>query len=249
MSKQGGLGDRFLLGGHNLSGDINSPAFSSPQATQAVTGVDKLAFERLGLVRDGAIGWTAFFNPGLGADDAHSVLSALPRTDVHCMYLHTVLLGRPAACLVAKQIGYDGTRGNDGSFTFALQAQGNAFGLEWGEQLTPGPRTDTTGTSGDGVDMGTGPTEFGLQAYLQVLSITGTSVTVKLQESGDNGVADAWADVVGGAFAAATGPGAQRIQTARDQTVERYLRAVTTGTFTEAVIAVMVNRNPVEVTF
>lgn len=249
MSKQGGLGDRFLLDGHNLSGDINSPAFACPQNTQPVTGVDKGAFERIGLVRDGSLAWTAFFNPGIGADDAHGVLSALPTADVHCMYLHTVNLGRPAACLVAKQIGYDGTRGDDGAFSFALQAQANAYGLEWGTQLTPGPRTDTTGTFGTGVDMGTGSTTFGLQAYLQVLSLTGTSVTVKLQESSDNGVGDAWADVTGGAFTAATGPGAQRIQTAGDQTVERYLRAVTTGTFTSATFAVMVNRNPVAVKF
>ncbi|WP_031514856.1 hypothetical protein [Streptomyces sp. NRRL F-5123] len=249
MSKQSGLGDRLLVSGHNLSGDTNSPTLSSPQGTQAVTGIDKLAFERLGLVRDGALSWTAFFNPGIGADDAHSVLSKLPRTDVHCMYLHTVTLGRPAACLVAKQIGYDGTRGDDGSFTFSLSAQANGYGLEWGQQLTPGPRTDTTGTSGTGVDMGTGATTHGLQAYLQVLSLTGTSVTAKLQESSDNGVGDAWADVTGGAFTAATAAGAQRIQTAAGQTVKRYLRVTTSGTFTQAVFAVMANRNPVAVDF
>lgn len=246
MSKQSGLGDRLLLQGHNLSGDTNSPTLSSPQATQVVTGIDKLAFERLGLVRDGALAWTAFFNPGIGADDAHGVLSALPTADVHCMYLHTVTLGRPAACLVAKQIGYDGTRGDDGSFTFALSAQANGYGLEWGQQLTPGPRTDTGATDGDSLDLAAGPIEFGLQAYLQVLSLTGTSVTVTLQESDD---AATWTDVTDGAFTAAAGPGAQRVQTARDQEVQRYLRATTSGTFTEATFAVMVNRNPVEVAF
>ncbi|MEC3993999.1 hypothetical protein VSR01_10760 [Actinacidiphila sp. DG2A-62] len=248
MSKQSGLGDRFLIDGHNLSGDINSPALAGGPAALVVTGVDKGAPERIGGVRDGSLGWTAFFNPGEEADAAHAVLSALPQADVHCMYLHTVTLGRPAACLVAKQIGYDGNRGDDGAFTFAVQAQANGYGLEWGVQLTPGMRTDTAATDGDSVDL-TAAGAFGLQAYLQVLAVTGTSVTVKLQQSSDNGVADAWADVTGGAFAAATEPGVQRLQTARGQAVERYLRAVTTGTFTEAVFAVVVARNEVETEF
>jgi hypothetical protein len=55
--------------------------------------------------------------------------------------------------------------------------------------------------------------------------------------------------VTGGGFTAATGVGAQRIQTARGQTVERYLRVVTTGTFSNAVFAVSVARNDVEVTY
>jgi len=249
MSKQGGLGDRLLVDGHNLSGDTNSPALSCPQGTLPVTGIDKGAYERIGAIRDGQLSWTAFFNPDSDdTDAAHGVLSALPTADVHCMYLHTVTLGRPAACLVAKQIGYDGTRGNDGSFTFALQAQANAYGLEWGDQATPGIRTDTEATDGDSIDGGAS-TAHGLQAYLQVLSITGTSVTVTLEESSDDGATDEWAAVTGGAFTAATGTGAQRIQTARDQTVERHLRVSTSGTFTEAVFAVMIARNPVAVTF
>jgi hypothetical protein len=43
--------------------------------------------------------------------------------------------------------------------------------------------------------------------------------------------------------------GAQRIVTARDLTVKRYLRVVTTGTFTAATIGVVLVRNQVEVTF
>jgi hypothetical protein len=52
--------------------------------------------------------------------------------------------------------------------------------------LTAAPRTDTTATNGTSYDFGTGSTAFGLQAYLQVLSFTGTSCTIKLQESSDN---------------------------------------------------------------
>lgn len=64
-------------------------------------------------------------------------------------------------------------------------------------------------------------------AYLQITSLTlggYTSVTIKLMESSDNGVGDAWAQV-GTAFVAATAIGAQAINIATGTTVERYLRA------------------------
>lgn len=84
-------------------------------------------------------------------------------------------------------------------------------------------------------------TNYGLAAYLHVFSVTGTSVTAKLQHSADSGVADAWADIAGGAFAAATSgasPQAQRIETSLTATIKADLRLVTTGTFNPATFAV-----------
>ncbi|MDN3244161.1 hypothetical protein [Streptomyces sp. ZSW22] len=248
--KQSGLGDALFISGYDLSGDIQSVGnIGGGPAPLDFTAINKSAHERKGGRLDGRMQVTSFFNPGPEADAAHTVLSVLPRTDVTAMYCRGTGLGAPSANLVAKQIGYDGTRADDGAFTFAVEAQSNFYTLEWGRLLTAGKRTDTAATDGDSVDFGTGPTAFGLQAYLHVTAFTGTDVTVKLQESSDNGVGDPWADVVGGTFTAATGVGAQRIQTARDQTVERYLRVVTTGTFTNAVFAVSVIRNDVEVTY
>ncbi|MFI2426506.1 hypothetical protein ACH5A7_20820 [Streptomyces sp. NPDC018955] len=250
MAKQSGLGDALFISGYDLSGDIQAVGnIGGGPAPLEFTGINKSAHERKGGRLDGRMQVTAFFNPGEEADAAHAVLSTLPRTDVIASYFRGTTLGGPSANLVAKQIGYDGTRGDDGSFTFAVEAQSNSYTLEWGRSLTAGLRTDTEATDGDSVDFGTGSTAFGLQAYLHVFAFTGTSVTVKLQESSDDADADAWADVTGGGFTAATGVTAERIQTARDQTVERYLRVVTTGTFTNAVIAVSVIRNDVEVVF
>lgn len=248
MAKQSGLGDNLYVAGYDLSGDIGAlGTIRGGHAVQDVTGIDKSAIERIGLVRDGELGFTAFFNPA--TDRAHLRLSTLATADQILTYCRGTALASPAACLVGKQINYDGTRADDGAFTFTVQALANGYGLEWGTQLTAGKRTDTTATNGTGVDLGTGSTAHGLQAYLQVFAFTGTSVTVKLQESSDNGVGDAWADVTGGGFTAATGVTTQRIATAAGQTVERYLRAVTTGTFTNAVFSVVVVRNDVAVSF
>lgn len=258
MTKKSGLGQNFYLGGYNLSGDTGAgnEIGCGLAGTQDVTGIDKSAYERVGLLRDGRLSWTSFFNPekatdipGTTTDHAHAVLSSLPTTDRHMMWATGTSIGSAAACMVGKQIDYNPTRGADGSLTVSVSSQANAYGLEWGDLLTAGVRTDTTGTNGSSLDLGTGSTSFGLQAYLHVFAVTGTSVTVKLQESSDNGVGDAWADVTGGAFTAATGITAQRIQTARNQTVERYLRVVTTGTFTNAQFAVAVIRNKTSVVF
>lgn len=248
MSKQSGLGDNLYIAGYDLSGDISAlPNIGGGPAVQDVTGIDKSAMQRIGLLRDGRMQMATFFNPAVG--QAHPRLASLPTTDVILSYFRGTTAGGQSACMVAKQANYDGTRADSGEFTFTVEALANGYGLEWCRSMTAGKRTDTTATNGSSVDFTTGSTTFGLQAYLHVFAFTGTSVTVKLQESSDNGVGDAFADVTGGAFTAATGITSQRIATSSSQTVERYLRVVTTGTFTNAIFAVSVNRNEVATTF
>lgn len=248
MAKQSGLGDNLYVAGYNLSGDIGSLSrIGGGPAALEVTGIDKSGYERIGGLRDGAISFSAFFNKAVGA--AHLRLSTLPTADVILTYARGTALAGQAAAMVAKQLNYNPSRAADGALTIVVDAQANGYGLEWGQQLTPGLKTDGVASNGTGVDFGTGSKLFGLQAYLQVFAFTGTSVTVKLQESSDNGVGDAWVDVVGGGFTAATGVTSQRIETARGQTVERYLRAVTTGTFSNAVYSVVAVRNDVATVF
>lgn len=242
MPKQAGLGDNLYVGGFDLSGDVGAiGSIGGGNSPLEVTAIDKSAMERLGGKRDGALEFTAFFNPDVSQE--HAVFSPLPTADQIVSYFRGQLLGGAVASLVGKQISYDPTRGEDGSLTFKVNAVANGFGLEWGTQLTAGKRTDGGATNGTGVDFGAS-SAFGLQAYLQVFAFAGTSVTVKLQESNDNGGGDPYADTTGGAFTAVTAaPASQRIATAGNQTVKRWLRVVTTGTFSNAVFAVMVARN------
>lgn len=247
--KASGLGARLWVGGYDLSGDIGAvDNISSPRGTLDTTGIDKLANERIYGTKDGAIAFTSFFNVDTGQE--HPVLSALPTSDIQVMYGHRATIGVPAAAMLAKQIGYDPSRGADGSFTFKTEAQANGYGLEWGKLATAGARTDTSGTNGAALDLGTGSLAFGLQAYLQVVALTGTNVVVKLQHSTDDAATDPYADITGGGFTSATtAPQTQRLATANNATIKRYVRVVTSGTFTSATIVVMVARNPVAVTF
>lgn len=253
MAKQGGLGQRLYWHGVNVSTDIQDVSDTGGGFTPLIsTDITKFATAReIGGKRDARAGFNAFFNDATGA--AHETLSALPTTDVVLTWLMSTALGAPAFSLNGKQIDYAPNRDAEGSFLLASSSQGNAYGGEWGNSLTLGTRTDAGATNGTGVDFAAA-TDFGLTAYLHVEAFTGTDVTVKLQESSDNGVGDAWADVVGGGFAQITGgaPTAQRIQTARDLTVERYLRAVTvtTGGFSDLQFFVAVcSKFDVEVLF
>ena len=309
MAKQSGLGARFLVGGYDISGDVS--ALDSIGGTQALldsTDITQSAHSRIAGLRDGMMGFTVFMDTA----NAHPVLSALPTADTLMEFLVPPLAqGSPAACLNAKQVGYDPTRGTDGSLMMKVEGQGNAFALEWGVQLTAGLRTDTTATTGTNFDQGaafstpsfpasatpvpntsplpatvvisggtisnvsvngvtagagdgtyvvppgqtiavtytsTAPTwtwtlqsAFGAQAYLQVTSFTGTSVTVTVKDSADN---SSFTAVTGLTFTAATAaPYTQRLATAATATVRRYLQVDTTGTFSSATFAVVLNRN------
>lgn len=245
MAKASGLGDNLHIAGYNASGDIQQlGAIGGGPSLLPFTGIDKSAMERKGGLRDGRIEYTAFFNHDSVTPATHEKLSALPRTDVILTYCRGTALGDAAASLVSKQINYDPSRGDDGSLTFAVAAQANGYGIEWGNQLTAGVRTDTAATDGTGIDT-VASAAFGGQAYLQVFGFAGTDVTVKIQDSADNAT---FADVAGFAFTQITSaPTAERIALGNTATLRRYLRAVTvtTGGFTSLAFAVNVVKNEV----
>jgi hypothetical protein len=249
MSKTHGMGAGLLVGGYDISGDIGSvQRIACPRSVLDLTDITQEAYERRLALKDGGIDFTAYFNPT--AERAHAVLSDLPRTDEVAMYLHRRnAQGTAVAALVAKQINYDPNRTQDGALTIGVSLVSNAYGLEWGDLLSEGLQTFTAADESASVDDGAA-TAFGLQAYLQVLDLDGDDVTFAIQGSSDNGAGDAFANITGAVFTeVTTAPAAERIQTARDASIERYLRVAATGTFTSVTYAVAVVRNPYTVTF
>lgn len=242
MAKQSGLGDNFYVDGIDVSNDTGQlQAIGTPRTSGLITGIDKYAIERKLLKRDGRIAATCHWNP-VGAQLA---FRSLPTIDRNFSYFRGAAIGSPCASMVAKQINWDGTREADGLFPFAVEAVANGYGLEWGDQLTAGKRTDGTATNGASLD-GAASSAFGGQGFVHLFAFTGTSVTIKIQDSADNA---AWADLTGGSFGALNAVGSVRIETARNQTVRRYLRVATTGTFSNAVFAVHFARNAFTVNF
>ncbi len=247
MTKQSGLGARFYVDGTNLSGDVGSlTRMNNGLAVWEVPGVDREAQERQHLLRTGGCEFSAFMNRAVGA--AHPTLKTRPTADRIASYLHRATLGASAFGLVCKQLNYDPTRTKEGALTWSVTAESNNYGLEWGKTLTAGSKTDTAATNGTAIDTAASA-NFGLQAYLHVSSFTGTNVVVKIQDSADN---NTFADVPGAAFTTiVSGPQAQRLATSRTETVDRYVRAVTTtaGGFTSLVFSVIMVKNSHTVVF
>lgn len=240
MAKQSGLGAQLFVGGVDLSGDISAVTrIGCPTQHLDITAINASGMERIFGHYDGEIAFRSFFNDA--TSQQHPTLRAKQSgNDANVAYFQGSAIGNMAAFLTAKQINYDGTRAADGSLTFDVQALANNYGLDYGEQLTAGKRTDSTATNGSSHNYGTA-TANGLVAHLHVFAFTGTSVTVKIQQSSDNGSGDAFADLI--TFTAATGVTSERKVTASLTTaVEQYLRVVTTGTFSNAVFAVCASR-------
>lgn len=237
MAKQAGMGDNIYVGGYDLSGDVGAvTAIRQPSALLDVTGIDKSAQERLYGLGDGEISFNSFFNDA--ALQEHIALK-VPRKDVIVTYFRGTVLGGQTANLDAKQVNYDWARGADGSLIATIQAlAARGVGLEWGQSLTAGKRQDTVATApASGVDFTDVSTAFGMAAYLEVFSFTGTSATMTIQDSADNA---AFANITGlSSFTAVTALGAQRIETdLLTRTIRRYLKVNTTGTFSECTFAV-----------
>lgn len=242
MSKSSGLGDNFYVGGYDLSGDISSlDQISGGPALLDVTPINAYANVRITGLRSGDLQFTSFFDTA----SEHPVLSALPYTDTIATYCRGTAVGNPAMSIYGKQINYDPTRDNTGNLTLKVEVQSDGYGMEWGTQLTPGLRTDTTGTVGAYYDNGQAYT-YGGQAYFQLVSFTGTSVTIDVQSSTTSGGSYA---TTGMTSSALTGVGTQRVAVTSSATISEFIKVVTTGTFSNAVFAVMVNFNPIAVVF
>jgi hypothetical protein len=167
----------------------------------------------------------------------HNALSSLPTADEVASYFPGASFGGPAACVIGKQINYDGTRDNKGALTAQVEVDSNGFGMEWGLALTPGLRADTAATNGTGIDNGA-LTAFGAQAYFNLVAIIGTSVDIVVEHSVDN---ITYATLID--FGAQASVGSGRGSVSNTTTVNRWVRVKTTGTFTYAQFAVMFNRN------
>lgn len=242
MTVTTGLGAQLFVDQYDLTGDVGAvDRMAMPSGILNFTNIGNSAMGRGYAHVDGALDFTSYFNDAASQD--HVVLKAKSAgADRVVSFLLGSTIGNMGYGLVAKQINYDGTRGADGSLTFKTQCVANGYGGNYTQMLTAGKRTDTAATNGTSHDN-TAATANGLVAYIHLFAFTGTSVTIKVQESSDNGGGDAFADVSGITSGALTTPQALRVATSSLTTsVERYLRVVTTGTFSNAVFAVHVSR-------
>jgi hypothetical protein len=232
MTKSSGLGDNLYVAGFDLSGDVGAVQTVAVRlAPLDVTGIDKSAHERVGGIADGEIAFNSFWDTA--TDAVHDALSTGVTTDRLVSYFRGSAVGNAAANLVAKQIDFNQSRGQDGSLLSTVQALGSSgVALEWGKQLTAGKVTHASATNGTSIDN-LAATTTGAAAYLQVFSLGSGTVAIDIEDSADD---SSFASIM--AFTNATTRTAERVETAAGADVRQYVRVATSGTFTNAVIAV-----------
>ena len=239
MAKKSGLGQQIFVHGYDLSGDVATiDNAGSPRNLLDITAINASANERLVGLSDGNISVSSWFNDA--TEQEHAALSGLVTTDRIVTWAFGATRGDVAACLVAKQLNYDGSRGTDGSLSFSVDTQADGISLDWCNTLTTGKETHSSAGSSTSRDDGAGTTA-GMVAYLEITDCDSGTPTVTIQESSDNGSSDAWVNVLSfSAVGYASAPTAERVTSSG--TVERYLRITTTGTFSNLDFCVSTRR-------
>ena len=240
MAKKSGLGQQIFVHGYDLSGDVAAiNNAGSPRDLLDATALNASAHERFVGLSDGNLGVSSWFNDA--TEQEHAAFSGLPTTDRIVTWAFGATRGDVAACLVAKQLNYDGTRGTDGSLSFTIDTQAaSGEPLDWCNTLTTGKETHSSAGSSTSRDDGAGTTA-GMVGYLEITDLDSGTATVTIQESSDNGSSDAWTNVMTfSTVGYASAPTAERITSSG--TVERYLRITTTGTFSNLDFCVSTRR-------
>lgn len=248
MAKRSGLGARFFWNGINVSGDVGAVGtITSPKTSQDNTGLDKEAYERIQLRADGRLGFTGFFNDGAAANRAAAAGSSfhewskMTATDIVLALSIGASLGSECAALVAQQATLDVARPGDGSLGISAEGQASAgYPLEWAKLITAGQVTHASATSSTGLVES--QTTGGGVGYLFYEERDSGTPTFVIEDSADTTDGDdgTWGTLLTFAGTGGTSPFGERKEVTG--TIEKGLRATTTGTFVNADFAMAFRR-------
>ncbi len=214
----------LLLDGRNIGQDAIDATIESEALLEQTNGWGDSWVEQTAIgVRQGSLSWNGFYDDASGGTK-----DALNDAEVGAATVACILLGTSQGSDFVGATGLKAavarSAGRDELVKYSLNAQGST--VDNGEIIEPeGAQSGAGATSSGSLDNSAASSNGGA-GYLQVTDLTlggYTSVTVKIQESSDNGAGDAWADLV--TFTAVTAADvAERIAVAAGTTVERYLQ-------------------------
>tara|TARA_R100000808_G_scaffold6135_4_gene18408 strand:+ start:2585 stop:3313 length:729 start_codon:yes stop_codon:yes gene_type:complete len=241
MAIQNGLNTRLYVMGNDLSGDANAiDSAGYTQETMETTALNESAVSRMIGRADGSLGVSGYFDNA--SNKIHATFTSnsgkLPTADQVVLVPFGASVGDDCVGISAKEADYNVSRSQGSVMTVSSTFNGNGMGGEFGEMLTAHDDTHSSAGSGTVVDSGASSASGGA-GYMQIMSLASGSVTVKVQHATSSG--GTYADLV---TFTATGtsdvPTAERVEATG--TVNRYLKVTTTGTFSNAVIAVAFSR-------
>ena len=235
MAKTSGLNTRCYVAGYDISGDANSlDGVGYNQAVIDTTAINGVATSRIiGLV-DGTLGVNVFFE----ATSEHAALLAsnvVPTGDRVVLVPLGSAVGDAGIGLVAKQANYDVSQGGTGSPVSAKASfSANGYPPEFGVMLTAHDDTHSSASNGTSVDNSASSANGGA-GYIQAFSLSSGTPTVKIQHSSDNST---FTDLI--TFTASTAISSQYKTVSG--TVNRYIRVISTGTFSNLKFACLFYR-------
>lgn len=247
-----GLNQRLYFDGFDASGDVGSVDTCDITRGQFDrTAIINSAMRRLLLLADLNFAYTAFYNPGVAGGSApfgpdegiHRHLSNLPTTPRYGQWLlEGPYLGAAVLQYAAKQVtGPSYRRQQSGAMTAGVGfANSEGYATEFGVMLTDGGK-QTFASAGNGTSLDNGASSpAGLAAVINHFSVTSVAgVTYVIQHSTDNSSWSTLLTFTTVPVTATAGYGERKTVTG---TVNRYLRVLTSGTFTNAIAAVSVRR-------
>ena len=238
MAKTNGLNVRLYVEGYDLSGDANAlSGLGYTSELLDVTTLDVSAKKRIVGIADAEVSVDAFFDPA--SNLSHAVWTSnsgkQPTADQDVLVPMGSAVGDPCVGLISKQGTMTTTRSPGSAISAsATYTTSDGSGLEFGTMLTAHDDTHSSAGSGSVMDGGAA-TSNGGAGYLHLFSLASGSVTVKIKEcaTSDGSYTDL---VTFSTVAAAAAPTSERLT--MSGTVAQYLKVTTTGTFSNAKIAV-----------
>lgn len=129
MAKTSGLGGVVVVAdsgavNRTITNDCTNWTFTTPRATQDITGVDKFAHETLLLLADFTVTFNGVFNPTV-TTSSHAVFSTVPSTSVNRSTNIQVTNsgGTPQITCNVAYTDYQITRANTGELTWQAPGQ------------------------------------------------------------------------------------------------------------------------------
>lgn len=227
MAVKSGLFQKFFSAGYDIGGDIGSiDSLVISRADLKTPGLENGAMSRVSGLADAQMQMTSFWNVATGR--AHDALQGV--NGGLWTWVLARELGGAVMNSVMQQLSYSPKRGRDGSMEVGASGAVSAgVPTEDAVNLTPlGKVTHASASSEAGVDQLAGTARGGI-VFLQHLARASGTVNYLLEHSTNNST---W--TTKGTFALAGGatPDWERLQVLG--TVNRYIRATTSGVFTGA---------------
>jgi hypothetical protein len=233
MAKLAANQTRVFLDEFRISADLQSFDLSVEQERARVDDLESAGPERLVGNYDHKFGANGFFDGADNAFDERVRVDLNTDEDHYLAVIFGTTEGSPGYEQVVRLSEEVRSGGVGGAIMLNIQAEGSGRMAR-----VKALRFATVTGAGNGTGQNLGATVSGqtLVATFRVISFSGTDITMKIQESSDDGAGDAYADVAGLTSGALSAAGVVRVTTTA--ATEAWKRVVVSGTITSMAILV-----------